>query len=680
MGVAGSMGLMGFLALAVSVPAALVLGWLLRGQWLPQRAPALARGPHSPEPDVSLLDSLPDAMTISRNGIRLYANTAAARLLGVPSAADLIGQSVFDWVNPEELSAFSTEPRLFDDVEAVGQTIPLRCFKRDGTPFLAEIQLIPISYRGEPAVLSVTRDVTVSKAAELQLRQLALAVEQNPHSVVITDTLGRVDYANEAFLAGSGYGLGQVLGQSMSLLSSGKTPKETYRALWAALDAGRVWSGEFVNRRRDGSDYIDSAIITPLRQPNGRVTHFVAVQQDVTERHRQEEELRQHRDHLEDLVAQRTAELATARTQAELANLAKSRFLAAASHDLRQPLTALALYVGILSQPIKSPDPDLVGSMQDCVNQLGELLTDLLDVSKLDAGVIAPQPVDFSIADLLLPLLNVHGAKAREKGLQLRWRASATLVRTDVQLLNRIVGNLIDNAIEYTSHGGVLLACRRRQGRQWLEVWDTGQGIPDDQTELIFEEFRQLGDQARNRGSGLGLAIVAKAAALLKLKIRLRTCLGRGSVFAIELPPGQPPVAAAGAVAARAPATRVVALVDDNPQVLAALNMALKSLGHTVHAASSGPQLKALLGDQTPDLIVSDYRLADQETGVALIQQLRLALGATLPGIIVTGDTDPALLRSMATQGIAVLHKPVEISGLQTAILEATACASLALS
>ena len=677
MGVAGSMGSMGFLALAVSVPAALVLGWLLRGQWLPQRAPALARVPHSPEPEVSLLDSLPDAMTISRNGTRLYANAAAARLLGVPSAADLIGQSVFDWVNPEELAAFSTEPGLFDDVEAVGQMIPLRCFKRDGTPFLAEIQLIPISYRGEPAVLSVTRDVTVSKAAELQLRQLALAVEQNPHSVVITDTLGRVDYANEAFLAASGYGLGQVLGQSMSLLSSGKTPKETYRALWAALDAGRVWSGEFVNRRRDGSDYIDSAIITPLRQPDGRVTHFVAVQQDVTERHRQEEELRQHRDHLEDSVAQRTAELATARTQAELANLAKSRFLAAASHDLRQPLTALALYVGILRQPHTTPDPDLVGSMQDCVNQLGELLTDLLDVSKLDAGVIAPQPVDFSMEDLLLPLLNVHGAKAREKGLQLRWRASATLVRTDVQLLNRIVGNLIDNAIEYTSHGGVLLACRRRQGRQWLEVWDTGQGIPDDQTELIFEEFRQLGDQARNRGSGLGLAIVAKAAALLNLKIRLRTRLGRGSVFAIELPPGQPPVAAAGAVPAHAPATRVVALVDDNPQVLAALNMALKSLGHTVHAAGSGPQLMALLGDQTPDLIVSDYRLADQETGVALIQQLRLALGAALPGIIVTGDTDPALLRSMATQGIAVLHKPVEISGLQAAILEATASASL---
>jgi PAS domain S-box-containing protein len=234
MGVAGSMRLLGFLALAVSVPAALVLGWLLRGQWLPQQAPALAHGPHSPEPEVSLLDSLPDAMTISRNGIRLYANAAAARLLGVPSAADLIGQSVFDWVNPEELAAFSTEPQLFDDVEVVGQMIPLRCFKRDGTPFLAEIRRLPISYRGEPAVLSVTRDVTVSKAAELQLRQLALAVEQNPHSVVITDTLGRVDYANEAFLAASGYGLSQVLGQSMSLLSSGKTPTETYRALWAA--------------------------------------------------------------------------------------------------------------------------------------------------------------------------------------------------------------------------------------------------------------------------------------------------------------------------------------------------------------------------------------------------------------------------------------------------------------
>jgi CheY-like chemotaxis protein len=399
----------------------------------------------------------------------------------------------------------------------------------------------------------------------------------------------------------------------------------------------------------------------------------VALQQDVTERVQLLEELRQHRDELEGLVNQRTAELTLARQQADLANNAKSRFLAAASHDLRQPLAALALYVGVLKRPHGPQTADVVDQIEHCVGQLSELLTDLLDLSKLDAGVVAPKLSDFALADALSPLLSIYGAKARNKGLQLRCRTSIALVRTDVQWLSRLLGNLLDNAVEYTQHGGVLVAFRRHQGRQWLEVWDTGVGIPPDQTSVVFEEFRQLGDQARTHGSGLGLSIVAKTAALLGLRLRLRSRPGRGSMFAIELPPGQLPAPVPETLAPVPLADLTVAVVDDNPQVLAALTAAIDSMGPKVIAASSGVQLMGRLTGQVPHLVVSDYRVADGETGLEVIERLRSTVGCALPGIIVTGDTDPATVRSMSQHGIAVLFKPLQIDGLRVAIQRALA-------
>ncbi|MEY4268279.1 MAG: hypothetical protein RIS90_2814, partial [Pseudomonadota bacterium] len=473
---------------ALTLFAGLLLWWLLR------RSQALtpAGQPDRDQPYRALLEALPEAIVISRRGQRLYANPAAARLLGADSAAELVGQSIFDLLSPEALADLTAQRDLFHGLNEPF-LLEVRSCKRDGTTFDAEIRGTPFLYQGQNAVLTVTRDVTARKTVQEEWRKLSLVVNQTPHSVVITDTAGRIEYVNEAFVQASGFGRGSVLGRDMSLLKSGKTPSETYRSLWTVLSDGRIWIGEFVNRRSDGREYIDAAIITPLRRPDGSISHYVSLQQDVTERVQLLEELRRHRDELEGLVTQRTAELTLARQQADLANNAKSRFLAAASHDLRQPLAALALYVGILKRPHGLPTAEVVDQIDRCVGQLSELLTDLLDLSKLDAGVVAPKLSDFALTDALRPLLSIYGAKARNKGLQLRCRASIVLVRTDVQWLSRLLGNLLDNAVEYTRQGGVLVACRRHQGRQWLEVWDTGVGIPPDQTSVVFEEFRQLG-------------------------------------------------------------------------------------------------------------------------------------------------------------------------------------------
>ncbi|MBC7908058.1 MAG: HAMP domain-containing histidine kinase [Rhodospirillaceae bacterium] len=231
-------------------------------------------------------------------------------------------------------------------------------------------------------------------------------------------------------------------------------------------------------------------------------------------------------------------ELALAKAEAEQANAAKSRFLAAASHDLRQPLQALGLYLDVLRGRLSPDDAPIMTRIESCHSGLSRLLTDLLDVSKLEAGVVTMNLGKVAIMDLQTSVVSAHAPVAEMKGLRLRMVATRVIVQADSVLLERIIGNLVANAVRYTEHGGVVIGCRHRQGKAWVEVWDSGIGIPEDKTAEIFEEFRQLGNQERNseRGTGLGLAIVSKTAALLGLTVRVSSQLGRGSMFAIELP------------------------------------------------------------------------------------------------------------------------------------------------
>jgi signal transduction histidine kinase len=363
--------------------------------------------------------------------------------------------------------------------------------------------------------------------------------------------------------------------------------------------------------------------------------------------------------------------LQEAKTEAERANEAKSRFLAAASHDLRQPLSALALYVGMLENKLGPKDAVLHGNMKDCVGSLSDLLTDLLDVSKLDAGVVTPNPADFSICEMLARVVSAHAPEAELKRLRLRSVNCRLTGYTDPVLFSRMLGNLVDNAIRYTERGGVLVGCRRRAGKLWVEVWDTGIGIPKGKTGEIFEEFRQLENDERNRGSGLGLAIVAKTAALLGLRVRVQSQPGKGSMFALELPPGK----AVRTIAKNGEASRRrvrIALVEDNSSLRDALVFALQEVGHEVIAAPNCRGLLAALDGLAPDIVISDYRIAKGETGFDVITAARAAFDAQLPAVIITGDTDPNLMRSMADRGILVQHKPIEIETLQECIAQVT--------
>jgi PAS domain S-box-containing protein len=493
---------------------------------------------------------------------------------------------------------------------------------------------------------------TTLRESELRFRTLA---EEMPHFVWETDAHGETTYVNPKWSAYTGLALAQC--KNGGWLTVRHPDDQLARAdAWAAALARGVEidMNHRLRRASDGAYRWFRVKAVPMRDAAGQIVRWVGTCTDVQERWEAE------------------AAMVAAQAEAERANNAKSRFLAAASHDLRQPLSALSIYVTLLKSQVTPAGQARLANMKDCVASLSELLTDLLDLSKLEAGVVMPNLSIFPITEMLATLVSVHAPEARLKGLRLRCVPSRLSVHSDAVLFRRMLGNLIANAVRYTERGGVLIGCRRRQGKTWVEVWDSGIGIAEHQTHEIFEEFRQLGDAARNRGSGLGLAIVAKTAALLGLEVAVRSWPGRGSVFAIELPvPKAPPIEPETPMfEERAWTCRAlcIALVEDNLIVRQALAYALQDIGHQVLAAASGAELQAQLDSLRPDVIITDYRLAAGETGFDVIATVRAALGDDLPAILITGDTDPDLMRSMVDRGIIVLHKPVQIETLEACL------------
>jgi signal transduction histidine kinase/CheY-like chemotaxis protein len=394
---------------------------------------------------------------------------------------------------------------------------------------------------------------------------------------------------------------------------------------------------------------------------------------DVEVRKKGEESLRRAQIELERKVAERTQEL-------ELANAAKSRFLAMASHDLRQPLHALGLFVAQLRTPLRSGERTRTIELVDATRkEMDEMLNSLLDMSKLDAGILIPTITEFPIARLLQKIETTFDQATRETGLRLRVRRSDAWVRSDAMLLERILLNLVSNAVRYTLRGGIIVGCRRRGQMLRIEVWDSGPGIPEDQKQNIFGEFFQLAARDRNRyGSmGLGLAIVDRLRLLLNHPIDLASTVGRGSRFAILVPmadecdtstePVDSPHPAAFAVEGK-----VVLVIADAPIVQEGTGGLLGRWGYTVLTTGSDEAALIRLAErqQRPDLIISDYHLASGKTGIRAIEQINAAFGSSIPAILISGDTAPEPLREAKDRGYILLHKPVDPMRLRAVMHE----------
>jgi signal transduction histidine kinase len=366
---------------------------------------------------------------------------------------------------------------------------------------------------------------------------------------------------------------------------------------------------------------------------------------------------------LEGKVEERTRQL-------EIANLAKSRFLATASHDLRQPLHALGLFAAQLRGRTRVDDRNrIVAGIEASVAAMNELFNALLDISKLDSGVLTPKVTEFPIAQLLKRTETTFAGLASEKGLRLRIVSNNAWVRSDFILLERIVLNLVTNAIRYTATGGVLVGCRRRDDQLRIEVWDTGSGIPQDQHQHIFSEFYRIesADHDQSGGLGLGLAIVDRLCRLLKHPIEITSVLEKGSRFSILVPTVRAPADTAkqqGVTRSRLVAlqSKLVVVIDDDPLVLQGMGDLMRSWGCSVVAGNTDNAVLAGLAGhgELPDVIISDYHLRDGKTGIEVIGRLRETLSAQIPAFLMSGDTDPNPLREADANGYSLLHKPVD--------------------
>ncbi|MGO0108639.1 MULTISPECIES: NahK/ErcS family hybrid sensor histidine kinase/response regulator [Pseudomonas] len=426
-------------------------------------------------------------------------------------------------------------------------------------------------------------------------------------------------------------------------------------------------------RRKDGShlDVLMNLLLKPGHE--GLVEGFVA---DITERKLAQQRLQQLNDELEQRVAARTDELLEARDAAEAANRSKDKYLAAASHDLLQPLNAARLLISTLRERLL-PEAEhvLVERTHQALEGAEDLLTDLLDISRLDQAAVKPDVAVYRLDELFAPLVSEFSSVADAAGLKLHARIPDCAISTDLRLMTRILRNFLSNACRYTDEGRILLGARRRGGHLRLEVWDTGRGIAQDRLQAIFLEFNQLdvGRAADRKGVGLGLAIVERIAKILGYRIEVRSWPGRGSVFSIEVPLGKEvPLAAHQVVPLPSvgnplPGRRLLVL-DNEVSILESMGALLGQWGcEVVTATDQAGALLALQG-QAPELILADYHLDHGVVGCEVVRYLREHFAVAIPAVIITADRSDQCRRGLQKLGAPLLNKPVKPGKLRAVL------------
>lgn len=526
-------------------------------------------------------------------------------------------------------------------------------------------------------------------------RWIRLITDQVPALIAYLTADLDYDFTNKVYEEWYRWPSGSMLGRNLREVHSAEHCQRLEPYFERAL-SGESVTFEIAETNLAGQERYMQRSYVPNRQADGTVTGLFVLIRDITERRRTAEALHQAYQNLEQRVRERTAELTSlndqlkreidersqvegrlreAKREAEQANLSKTKFLAAVSHDLLQPLNAARLFTSALQE--RSGEV-LVRNISQSLEDVETLLGTLVDISKLDAGVIKPDIASFDVSELLGNLAAEYRQVAASEGLALDFVPCGAQVRSDIQLLARILRNLLTNAIRYTPSGRVLLGCRRRRHSLWIEVWDTGVGIAADKLGEIFQEFKR-GDVQRlhqDRGLGLGLAIVEKIARMLGHRIQVESVPGKGSRFAIEIPLARrvarsapEPERTADDLVERLRGSRVWVL-DNDASICAGMRTLLETWGCRVVTALSEEDLARQVDNfhAESDLLIVDYHLDDGLNGVDAVASINARRGTPLPALMITANYSNELKQQVRELGHTLMHKPVRPMKLKTAL------------
>ncbi|MDT8446640.1 MAG: PAS domain S-box protein [bacterium] len=512
----------------------------------------------------------------------------------------------------------------------------------------------------ESQILGFVLDISAQKQAERQANRLRQAVEQSPASLIITDPDGIIEYVNPAFTRITGYQLEEAQGKTPRILKSGEMPLENYQQLWHQITSGRVWQGEFHNRRKDGSSYWAIASISPVLSESGELLNFLGIQEDITER------------------KQQARELFSAKQTAEAANRAKSDFLANMSHEIRTPLNAVLGYTEILDGLIDDPrQRGYLNSVKSAGKGLLTLINDILDLSKIEAGKMRLESTPTHLSDLIGEVVSVFQLSSEQKGLRLvklvDRRLPEALLLDEIRL-RQILVNLIGNAIKFTEAGEIriLAAPERNSDGETVDltirIEDTGVGIVPEALQSIFDDFTQQEGQSTKKygGTGLGLAISQKLVQMMGGEISVVSQLGQGSAFTVHLPgiklvQGGRSLASSLAPAPQKFVAARLLLVEDNLEIRELIAEFFRDSGLLLETAVDGIEALEKIEAQKPDLILTDIKMPRLD-GRKLMARLKGdPRWASIPVVAVTASNLGAPEEDLSHLGFAgILLKPVD--------------------